>query len=314
MEFMTLFFRYFLFFLFFSVLFKKTKSFHSHLETIKSYAIINEGFVYPIAIIEIILQLYITASFLLGIHLKQGIILAMSLLTIYTIGIFIKLQYSKNNILCGCGGILGNHPLSWKLIIRNLLLLLISIFIYLYPSNLMNLDWYINFGEFKFKAIVVWSFLLAFFVAIILSIINNVTEHTPTETNENKYGYIGKKIILESLKSNRSWRYNDIDLLNNKKIIILLLKSDCNACRTLVEQISFGNPMERLPCIAIIDEGDDYTLSYFDSLLKKINIPLIESLTFYNKFKVPHPYAILVNNEVIEDEGFSVIDEYFKNR
>ncbi|MEN3134655.1 hypothetical protein ABDI49_31020 [Bacillus cereus] len=72
--------------------------------------------------------------------------------------------------------------------------------------------------------------------------------------------------------------------------------------------------MERPPCIAIIDEGDDYTLSYFDSLLKKINIPLIESLTFYNKFKVPHPYAILVNNEVIEDEGFSVIDEYFKNR
>ncbi|MGO4119283.1 MauE/DoxX family redox-associated membrane protein, partial [Rhizobium ruizarguesonis] len=49
---------------------------------------------------------------------------AFTLLVVYSVAITINLVRGRNEISCGCGGVLGTHNLSWKLVIRNIFLLL----------------------------------------------------------------------------------------------------------------------------------------------------------------------------------------------
>lgn len=44
---------------------------------------------------------------------------AMGLMVIFTVAITINLLRGRKDISCGCGGVMGNHKISWWLVVRN---------------------------------------------------------------------------------------------------------------------------------------------------------------------------------------------------
>ena len=69
---------------------------------------------------EVSLALICSISLILGLlQFWVGAILLL-LLIMYTIGIIVNLYRKRTNISCGCGGIVGDHNLSWTLVFRNI--------------------------------------------------------------------------------------------------------------------------------------------------------------------------------------------------
>ncbi|MEM5622755.1 MauE/DoxX family redox-associated membrane protein [Bacillus thuringiensis] len=78
---------------------------------------------------EVSLALICSISLILGLlQLWVGAILLL-LLIMYTIGIIVNLYRKRTNISCGCGGIVGDHNLSWTLVFRNIFLVGLIIFL-----------------------------------------------------------------------------------------------------------------------------------------------------------------------------------------
>lgn len=136
----------------------------SHIAKVRQYKIIPNKVVKTFSILETIIELIASILLIIGLYFKLSAFILIFLLVVYTIAISINLIRGNINFDCGCGGIVGNHQLSWKLVMRNLLLgyLLYLIVVYNpYIATIDNASWFqISIYE---ASIIICSLLIVIF-------------------------------------------------------------------------------------------------------------------------------------------------------
>jgi hypothetical protein len=90
---------------------------------IERYNLIPKRLVKPANIINIFLE-FLLVALLFTKAFNYGLFISIVLLFLYSIAMVLSLNKVKK-LDCGCGGILGNHEVSFKLVFRNLILILI---------------------------------------------------------------------------------------------------------------------------------------------------------------------------------------------
>lgn len=107
--------------------------------TVKNYKIFESD-----KIISLSSVLISHFEFFLGILLISRIFNLITLIgtiflfLIFNIAIIKNLYAGRSNIDCGCGGVLGNHFISWKLVVRNSLIIILLLFDIIYSFIVMD--------------------------------------------------------------------------------------------------------------------------------------------------------------------------------
>ncbi|MNC26929.1 Methylamine utilization protein MauE [compost metagenome] len=151
---------------------EKIRNYNLHLFILKDYKIIPHKLVNLFGALDVIAQILIALSFILGVWIYAGYVTSSILLFTYAIAISINLLRGRNNISCGCGGLVGNHQISWWLVFRNLLIVSMLILLCYLPNELGN-SYYIFVGEYNraynityfFTLIVTISILVFFYIS-----------------------------------------------------------------------------------------------------------------------------------------------------
>jgi uncharacterized membrane protein YphA (DoxX/SURF4 family) len=97
----------------------KVNDYSKHLEVVKSYNILPHSLIKFVTTTMIIVELFASVIVIIDIATFYGIICLIFLTLIYTLAIQINLLRGRRDLSCGCGGVLGDHKLSYKLVIRN---------------------------------------------------------------------------------------------------------------------------------------------------------------------------------------------------
>jgi uncharacterized membrane protein YphA (DoxX/SURF4 family) len=121
---------------FLSAGFSKIGKWEHHRIIVEEYQIMPIRWVPLLVRVEVWLEVLVGFLLLLGV--SMGAWLGSVLLVAYTVAIGINLLRGRNTISCGCGGVVGDHQLSWKLVLRNLGLL---------AANLYGLQYIREFGS-----------------------------------------------------------------------------------------------------------------------------------------------------------------------
>jgi hypothetical protein len=109
---------------FLNIVIGKLNNFASHLKAIDDYRIVPTKLIVLAGVIELIIQAMISISFVIGLQVSFTLLLCIGLISVYTLAIVYNLLRGRKDLGCGCGGILGDHIISWKLVLRNLLFIL----------------------------------------------------------------------------------------------------------------------------------------------------------------------------------------------
>ncbi|WP_033826775.1 MauE/DoxX family redox-associated membrane protein [Bacillus andreraoultii] len=106
---------------------------------IRKYNLIkNKVLINDLSVIIILLEFVLGLFFVLHISKWTSIIGSILLFLLFTFAILINLIKGNVNINCGCGGIVGDQLLSWKLLIRNIYIILLLIFDLIYSYILTD--------------------------------------------------------------------------------------------------------------------------------------------------------------------------------
>jgi len=119
MEELALWFRFVLAFLFLSTAWSKRKTMAEHIGIVRDYQILPERLTEPFAKAETYVELVLGALLLIGLFQPFAAAGSVLMLIVYTIAITVNLLRGRTEMSCGCGGLAGQHRLSWKLVVRN---------------------------------------------------------------------------------------------------------------------------------------------------------------------------------------------------
>ena len=114
--------------------------------TIQDYQLIPATLEKSLNLSELLSSTVPTLELLLGITIISGILLIPALLLsillfgVYTIALIINLRRGRSELSCGCGGILGNHRISWWMVGRNILLLAGLLLLLMTPPDPFQVD------------------------------------------------------------------------------------------------------------------------------------------------------------------------------
>ncbi|QSF35850.1 DoxX family membrane protein (plasmid) [Priestia megaterium] len=188
-----LFLRVFLAFIFLSSAISKYNNFDKHIGIISDYKVIPSNFSKIAGRLDFIAELAVGILLIIGLLEIVAIIGAVSLLFVYITAISINLLRGRTEISCGCGGVLGNHQLSWKLVVRNILLIITALLISFNKNSLFSIDTLINTNNpvyaFGYKS---WQYLIISICIIILLLLIRELIHIIENFNK----------IISSLKNN----------------------------------------------------------------------------------------------------------------
>lgn len=115
-------------------------NFEKHIGIIEDYKILPPNWSKSLGNLDFSIEFVIGILLLLGLFQFWSGVIGSGLLLIYTIAIVINILRGRTEISCGCGGVMGNHNLCWKLVIRNISLISICIVISLNKELLFSLD------------------------------------------------------------------------------------------------------------------------------------------------------------------------------
>ncbi|MFZ3579182.1 MauE/DoxX family redox-associated membrane protein [Virgibacillus sp. DJP39] len=113
---------------FLSTCIEKVYHYSSHKQNIKNYGMMNEKFIPIIALLDVLLESAVALFLIIGVFDVYALSFGVILLLFYTFAIILNLT-KGNRFKCGCGGIAGDSMISWKLVIRNFLLILSLMFL-----------------------------------------------------------------------------------------------------------------------------------------------------------------------------------------
>jgi uncharacterized membrane protein YphA (DoxX/SURF4 family) len=109
--------------LFLSTGIDKFLRFHRHVASIKNYRIIHSALIKPAAITLGALEVSISLCLLIGKGHEIAVIIGLIMLITYTCAMVHQLRKGDKNLNCGCGGLIGNHTITWKSVGRNIFLI-----------------------------------------------------------------------------------------------------------------------------------------------------------------------------------------------
>ncbi|MFC0190157.1 MauE/DoxX family redox-associated membrane protein [Fictibacillus aquaticus] len=100
----------------------KVSKWQEHKRLMQDYQILPAKLVPASAGGLFVFELVIGFSLILNIYPSAILSASILLMGIFTAAILINLLRGRNEISCGCGGVLGNHKISWWLILRNVVI------------------------------------------------------------------------------------------------------------------------------------------------------------------------------------------------
>lgn len=142
----TLLLKYVLFYILISSAIEKIKDVDKHILDVENYKIVPKKLVSKFAIMELVTQLLTSILLLVGLLGEVAAALSASLFIAYAAAISINLMRGTKEFSCGCGGVVGNHQISWKLVLRNVVFICFSLIIFYRPTELGNV-WYLLRGD-----------------------------------------------------------------------------------------------------------------------------------------------------------------------
>ncbi|MGE7999219.1 MauE/DoxX family redox-associated membrane protein [Lysinibacillus sp. NPDC093190] len=158
--------------IFFSSSISKYNTLDKHIGIIENYKVLPPSWSSVVGKLDVLVEFCLGILLLLGLFQFLSGLIAGGLLLIYTMAIVINIMRGRKEISCGCGGVLGNHNLSWKLVIRNIILVSICILVSLNKELLFSIDAIIfrnkSLEVFGYKA---WETIFVTLQAIIIVLI-----------------------------------------------------------------------------------------------------------------------------------------------
>ncbi|ENQ3108704.1 DoxX family membrane protein [Bacillus cereus] len=162
--------------LFLSSSISKLLYFSKHVVIVEEYKILPKKFTKFFSRIEVSFELICSISLILGLLQPWVGAILLLLLIMYTIGIIVNLCRKRTNISCGCGGIAGDHNLSWVLAFRNLFLIGLIIFLIKNETTFFSLQSFLIYKQdisLIFNHTGIFSVLLSIFLILLMAILNS---------------------------------------------------------------------------------------------------------------------------------------------
>lgn len=145
---------------------EKIRKKNEHKAIVVAYKIIPEYTDKYFIVVEILVELVVGLFLIIGYMLKLSSLLAIALLVTYTLAILINIYRGKKEMSCGCGGVVGDHKISWKLVFRNALLMLLGIYLLINEDAFLDV-YQLNFGITEmFAMLLTWMILLIFLISL----------------------------------------------------------------------------------------------------------------------------------------------------
>lgn len=127
----------FLIFIFSTSALDKAINFKKSIVTLSNFGI-KKNFAQIALVFLLVIEFYIAISLkLMGVTLINLLFITIFFSTVSVV-IFINIKNGRKNISCGCGGILENDNLSYSIIIRNIIFILISLCLYNKKLDISN--------------------------------------------------------------------------------------------------------------------------------------------------------------------------------
>lgn len=165
--------------------YSKIVKFDEHISLLENYKILPSFSIKIFGRIEVVLEIITGLFLLIGVFQNVISLIAASLLLLYTFAISFNLVHGRKEVSCGCGGILGNHKLSWYLVLRNLVLLLGCIYLFKYEGSLGNLNALLS-GQ-KFSTIYGLHFILIVLISSVTLLMSLVFLNLIEIKNKNNF-------------------------------------------------------------------------------------------------------------------------------
>lgn len=144
-------------YMFLSSSFDKMINFKMHITTIQAYQVVPINRAKIFAFIDMSIELVVGISFLIFIGLPYSLLVGTMLLVVYSGVIVLNLLKGRVDLDCGCGGIVGETKISYKLVIRNLSLGLVLVVLFYHQKILLN--------AFSFEYVMINLFLIQMVIA-----------------------------------------------------------------------------------------------------------------------------------------------------
>ena len=156
--------------IFLSTAVSKWRERDAHAVIVKEYRIVPHAFVAPFVRAELFAELVCGALLWLGVWQAGSAVLAALLLVMYSSAIGINLLRGRGEISCGCGGAMGNHRLSWWLVLRNGVLAVAALTVEMVQPELGSLSAWIDGAAGPLYGVKFWTLLLSSYAMLGLAL------------------------------------------------------------------------------------------------------------------------------------------------
>ncbi|ELK38953.1 methylamine utilization protein MauE [Brevibacillus agri BAB-2500] len=120
-------------------------NFEKHIITIDNYKVLPQSLIPFFAKFEITIEMFVSVLLYLGLFQKMAIMLMIFMLVVYSLAISANLLIGRDDISCGCNGVIGDHRISWWLVLRNFGFVVLGIWILSGVNTFGNVD-FLNGG------------------------------------------------------------------------------------------------------------------------------------------------------------------------
>ncbi|WP_075619582.1 MauE/DoxX family redox-associated membrane protein [Paenisporosarcina indica] len=127
-------------FIFLSSAISKLNNMTEHIVTVRKYKILPSRMVRSFSYFETFVELIASLLIIIGYKVELAGLILLALLSTYTFAIVINLLRGNTNISCGCGGVVGNHILSWVLPLRNLFFSIGVVFLIIHENYIFSVE------------------------------------------------------------------------------------------------------------------------------------------------------------------------------
>lgn len=128
--------KYILILILLSSSFGKIRNFKEHIHSIREYKILPNNTVQVFAYLDVAVESIVGLTLLIGYFQREMATVASVLIIIYTSAIIINLLRGRRDLDCGCKGAVGSHSISWKLVLRNCILMGLSFWLIIFTDYL----------------------------------------------------------------------------------------------------------------------------------------------------------------------------------
>ncbi|MCM3444138.1 MauE/DoxX family redox-associated membrane protein (plasmid) [Metabacillus halosaccharovorans] len=127
----------------------KFKNVNEHFLALKQYKLIPTKWIQVFGYTGMITEVVIGLVLIFGIFVEVAAITSILLLFVFSLVISINIIKGRDTINCGCGGVLGNHTISWAIVIRNCFLILMCLLQIFYNSRIESISYLLLISKYE---------------------------------------------------------------------------------------------------------------------------------------------------------------------